>query len=127
MTEKVESVVKKGTKEFAEARQRFLSLFHTTQHEETIVSGIIGQKTTQIEKLKEIPMPFGCPDLELYVWSPQETKDGKWAVAYFCGRVGCLCSPCREDFDETYPSYCPEDNEFTSFDEEWGDESDYDY
>lgn len=112
-------IVKKGSPEFREARRQFLALFQTEQPKQTIVAGMIGMKTTQVDKLKTIPMPFGCPDLELYVWSPKESSDGKWHVAYFCGRIGCLCSPCREDMEETYPSYCPDPDElFFNYDPE---------
>jgi len=120
MTSKVK-IVKKGTKEFKEAKEKFLSLFTTDNPKETIVAGAIGMKTLQIDKLKEIPMPFGCPDLELYVWSPKESKDGKWYVAYFCSRVGCLCAPAREDMEGEYPSYCPDPNEIYMSEEEYED------
>jgi len=102
-------IVRKGTKEFREARERFLALFRKDQPENMICAGNIGMTTRQMGKLKEIPMPFGCPDLELYVWPPN--KDGSQSVAYFCGRVGCLCSCCREDMDGEYPSYCPDPDE----------------
>lgn len=118
------NIVKKGTKEFREARERFLALFRKDQPENTICSGNIGIKTRQTDKLKEIPMPFGCPDLELYscVWPPN--KDGSQSVAYFCGRVGCLCSCCTEDMDGEYPAYCPGPDEL---DFEYDAEDDYFY
>jgi hypothetical protein len=75
-------------------------------------------------------MPFGCPLLELYVWP--RNPDGSQSVAYFCGRIGCLCVCCREDFtkpEEEYPRYCPTEGEFGSYDgdDEYDDqEEDFD-
>jgi len=105
LTEIKEKVVSKGTEEFKNAKASYLELFSKKYPKETIICGCMGMKTTQTEKLKEIPKPFSCPDLELYIWD-------SGAVAFFCERLGCLCSCCREDLQGEYPNYCPgpEDN-----------------
>lgn len=113
------TIARKGTRHFREARDRFLALFRKDQPENTICAGMIGMKTRQLKKQSKIPMPFGCPDLEVYIWGPEKTKDGKAHVAWFCGRIGCLCSCCREDMEGEYPNYCPDPDElFFNYDSE---------
>jgi len=60
----------------------------------------------------------------VYIWTPEMTKDGKGAVAWFCSRLGCLCVCCREDFikeEESYPKACPDLDEmfWDSYDEDY--------
>jgi len=131
VTEKTIKIVKKGTKEFVEARLQFQKLFSTEEPEDTIKPGNVGMKTTQIDKLSKIPMPFGCSDLELYVWHKDETEDGLNHVAYFCSRLGCLCTCAREDVpgeENSYPNYCPNLDEMfwdDSYDEDPGYDEDF--
>lgn len=124
MTEKIVKIVKKGTKEFAEAKLKFHKLFSTEEPEETVQPGKIGMKTTQLDKLQELPLPFSCLDLELYVWHKDETKDGLNHVAYFCSKLGCLCMCAREDAKETYPDACPDVDEM--FWDSYDEHEDYD-
>ncbi len=117
-------IVKKGSKEYDEARVRYLFLFKKDQPEDMILSGNIGMKSKQAAAL---PMPWGCPRLEVYIWS----GDGKPAsFGFFCDICGCICEPCRADMDGTYPEACPEEGE-SSLDEdeeedfdEWDEEDD---
>jgi len=104
-------VVKKGTREFEEVKYQYIRLFCVDQPKETIIPGHIGMKSTKA--INKLPMPFGCPDLEFYVWFEDEEKAAKEghgklkSFGFFCGRQGCICAPARSDMEEEYPEYCP--------------------
>ena len=111
-------IVQKGSEDFNKAKQQYLELFTKKYPEETIQPGTIGCKTTQKELLNQIPRPFSCPDLEVYIF------DSK-SVAFFCERIGCLCSCCREDLEGIYPSYCPDPEEVFDIYEDYEDITGY--
>jgi hypothetical protein len=124
--------VQKYSKEFAEARQKYLKLFMESTESEMIRKGIfefgehagkcLGLTTQKILNAK-LPMPFGCPDLFI-----QPCEGG--GVIWFCDRAGCICACCREDFteeNEKYPDYCPPKGGFDDYDEadDYEDEEDW--
>ncbi|RLI28283.1 hypothetical protein DRO58_02535 [Candidatus Bathyarchaeota archaeon] len=116
-------IVKKGTKEFEAVKLQYLSLFRKSQPGETIVKGILGVKSTQA--INKLPMPFGCPALELYIWFENEEEAKKKgygkmkAYGFFCGRIGCICAPARSDMEEEYPDYCPPAYPEDWYEDEW--------
>lgn len=124
------NVVKKGSPEFKAASQKYIELLCQSTHKEIIMMGehqnFETGKTEYIgltsQKIKDanLPMPFGCPDLFVH---PFFEKKQLKSVAWFCNRLGCLCSCCREDFTkptEEYPKYCPDPfEEYCLEDEEW--------
>jgi hypothetical protein len=115
------NIVKKGTPEFEKAQEDFIECFSKKNPESSIIERPIGMGTTLNRNL---PMPFGCPDLSIYIWDDGKKITG---IGFFCHRLGCICSPARSDMEETYPSYCPDPGELLYQDEDWEDEEDYDY
>ena len=116
------TIVKKGTREFKEARDKFIECFNKKNPIETLIKRSIGAGTTLN---KDLPMPFGCFDLSIYVWDDGEKITG---IGFFCDRLGCICACAREGMKETYPTYCPELHDTSdSLDElyEWEDEEDW--
>ena len=95
-------IVKKGTKEFEDAKRTFLALFNSNQLKETIIMGNIGKKST---KSGDLPLPFGCPHLEMYLWGIPSNPP---VVGWFCDILGCICDPCRSDMEGEYPTSCPD-------------------
>ena len=91
---------RKGTAEFAEAQRQFFEVLARAAEEESkkVVAGVLGLKAGAL--MGNVSKPFGCEDLEFILYEDQR-------VAWFCGRIGCLCTPCREDMEGTYPDYCP--------------------
>lgn len=107
----------KGSEEFEAAKEKYCELFFAAKKEDLLARGVfeIGEHkdkalgfTSQQILDAELPMPFGCPDLFI-----QPCIDGSnrvTGVIWFCDRVGCICSCCREDMTspkEAYPTYCP--------------------
>lgn len=119
MSEEIE-IVQKGTEAFKKAKLQYLELFTKKYPKETIQPAGIGCKTTQTDLLAKIPRPFSCSDLELYIGD-------RSSIGFFCGRLGCLCSCCREDMEGEYPTYCPDPEEIFDVyeDEDLYDEEDY--
>lgn len=120
-------IVEKGTEEFKKARSEYLRLLGESTDLDILRRGIfefgehkgkcLGITSQRIIDAK-LPMPFGCPSLFVQV-----TEGG--GIIWFCGRVGCICSCCREDMKEEwthYPKYCPLPEGF----ENYLDEGDYD-
>lgn len=73
--------------------------------------------------LVKLPKPFSCPDLEFV-----PTEGG--GIVWFCGRIGCLCSPVREDLEGDYPDFCPDPDELyyggeDDWDDDYADPEDY--
>jgi len=108
-------IVKKGTEEFKKARLRYLDLFFNESSEDDYVpKGVssfgehegkhLGHTSKKVIEAK-LPMPFGCPDLFI---QPSIEGDKVKSVVWFCGRIGCICVSCREDFTEQYPNHCPD-------------------
>lgn len=105
-------IVDKGTDEFREVKKRYFKIFNLSVEGDIIQKGFFthGEHkgkflgiTSQKVLDADLPMPFGCPDLFI-----QPTS--KNSVIWFCDRVGCICSCCREDMNkenEKYPNYCP--------------------
>lgn len=128
------SVVKKGSTEFGDVKAQFIRLLCESGDAEILKRGVYEHGEQKGECLgitskkilaANLPMPFGCPDLFV---NPC-IEDGKLSsVIWFCDRVGCLCSCCREDMDspkEEYPTYCPSRSEFHHYgeeDEDWEDD-----
>jgi len=109
-------VVRKGSKEFMEARGQYLKLFFDSEEADLIRRGVfeygenkgkcLGFTSRKILEAK-LPMPFGCPELFI---QPCEENGKVTGVIWFCGRDGCICVCCREDFaslGSAYPNYCP--------------------
>jgi len=136
------AVVKKGTEEFKAAHQQYLKLFFESKKGDFIRRGIfdagehkgkyLGETSRKILEAK-LPMPFGCPDLFIQPCIKEKQLKG---VIWFCDRIGCLCSCCREDMtkpSEEYPTNCPQpdiydpDEDFydPEDDEEWWTEEDW--
>lgn len=120
MSEQKADVVNKGSTEFKETKERFIRLLCESKDEEIIRKGIseygehkgehLGITTKRI-LTANLPMPFGCADLFV---NPCIEGDKLVSVVWFCDRVGCICSCCREDMDspkEEYPIYCPSRSE----------------
>lgn len=119
--ENKQQIVKKGSEEFKAAKKQYIELFVSSEDENMIRKGIftlgehegkaLGFTSKKILEAK-LPMPFGCPDLFI---QPCTDDNGKVvSVIWFCDRVGCLCSCCREDMTdpkEAYPTYCPDGDE----------------
>lgn len=112
------NVAKKGSEEFKAACKQYLQLFFDTKQDEYIKRGIwefgenkdkcLGLTSKRILEAK-LPMPFGCPDL--FIQPCIDDKGKLTGVVWFCDRIGCICSCCREDLtapNEEYPIYCPE-------------------
>lgn len=93
-------ILRKGTEAYRQSKHKFEDrlLEAAEKREPGLETGMLGARVGNLTK--ELPLPFGCPDLEVYFWE-------SGSVAYFCGRLGCLCAPLREDFDGDYPEYCP--------------------
>lgn len=121
MTE--EQIVTKGTEEFNKAKLAYLDLFKKDKPKPRIGIAYMKPNLKLQAKWEEIPKPFSCLHLELYIWE-------SGSVAYFCDKIGCLCSPCREDLEGKYPSYCPPDDmpddDFADNDNFEDDYNDYD-
>jgi hypothetical protein len=112
------------SEEFNKARELFFKRLHelAEKKDPRVGKGLVG--ATLNDTTKDIPFPFGCPKLEIYLWGKD---DGGPAIAYFCSVLGCLCSPCRgEDFLEDYINrsdkewHCPDPEEDREIESEEG-------
>jgi len=107
--------VKKGTKEFSDARHKLLDLFfnRSAKDDYYVSNNGLGSRSKVVDAhLSEIPMPFGCPSLLI---NPTMENEKVTGIIWFCSRDGCICVCCREDFTgekERYPDYCPPVNGF---------------
>jgi hypothetical protein len=112
-------ILKKGSEAYAKGKEQFYQRFidAAEKKEPGLETGTLGARVGNLTK--DLPMPFGCPDLEIVFF-----QGG--AIAYFCGRLGCLCSPLREDFDGDYPDCCPPEGYLDYGPPDNDDEDEYD-
>lgn len=100
--------VKAGTPEYAEAKEwahKLLALPYRWSHLDKMVNHLNPMKPFMGHHFfKKLPKPFSCTDLEFV-----PTEGG--GIVWFCGRLGCLCSPAREDLEGDYPTFCPDPDE----------------
>lgn len=131
MTE--QQIVKKRSKEFEAAKRKYCELFFAAKQADFLARGVsdfgehkgkaLGFTSQQILDAK-LPMPFGCPDL--FIQPCIDDSNRVTGVIWFCDRVGCICSCCREDMTdpkEAYPTYCPDRSEIGfAYDPEYDNE-----
>jgi hypothetical protein len=66
--------------------------------------GVFGMLPGHVPEIVDgLAGPVACSDLEVVLF-----PDSPGRMAFFCNRIGCLCTPCRDDMEGEYPEYCPE-------------------
>ncbi|MBI4257556.1 MAG: hypothetical protein HY619_01250 [Thaumarchaeota archaeon] len=103
-------ITKKGTKNYNDARRDFFTniklvvrCITTTEPVALIERGVIGARC--YNAVKDLPLPFGCPELEVCA-SPKDVEKDECLL--ICGMTGSLCSPCTTSNDGDFPTHCPE-------------------